>query len=808
MALLNAEAVENLLHSSSVSKGIERAMQHIENEMEADQIYIIDYEEHRARLEIAYDLGDGEGFLESKLQTYVESVEDWLHFDKDDLYCVQTGMQFQSEEEEAFYQELEYQAIVEFQLTNHGNIIGYILIGWNEKKRLSEDDLRQLHVLLKLMNDQLIKEFCSEEVGEGDWRLFRLSNSMTKTLIYLVDENYRIQFINEYAKEQYPDIQVGDLSYKAFRGENAVDTDSFLNEIVDGEQLERDLYFTRLEDTFHVVATTVNVQNGKISYLISMQRMEERIRSDRRNAVDRKFIFLLRQIYKDLIGVEIRRDVCYNLLEDDMDRRFSYSMGFVLKWLGKVHRDDKQKFMECFGLDFLQSAYQEGERKKELRFRYLTHSGNYEYMNGIILFDQNTKKDATAYIWFQNVEQERNIQIDEINQLRELLIAARSVADMRGDLLINLSHEIRTPMGGIINMTGVARQVYKEEDKLLECLSNIDEYGSHMMQVMDSTLSALKTEPDNFKIVKQIFKMESLLNRVDIAVRENAEKRNIHFRISTRSQFKELVGDDLRIYQVLRTLLNHFIKDCPIGTDIDLSANQVAVDGKTVYIRFMIEMTGYTFQDGLQESLFDIASETNKPFIQDAYYEISIAASIVRLLDGQIGLDSNEEKSRIYITFPLEIKEKTKISLQKKEVPITNFEGKRILFVEDDERAWDATKAILEVGGFQVDIEKNGEKAVIRFVSQPAYTYDAILMDVHMPVMDGREATRCIRISGKEDAETIPIIGLMANTYEEDIQASLDAGMQAHLAKPVEVDNLYQVLRKVIRSENTKSESE
>ncbi len=258
---------------------------------------------------------------------------------------------------------------------------------------------------------------------------------------------------------------------------------------------------------------------------------------------------------------------------------------------------------------------------------------------------------------------------------------------------------------------------------------------------------------------------------------------------------------------MLRTLLNHFIKECPIGGEISLSANQVAVDGKIVYIRFVIEMKGYILQDELKESLFDVVSASDKTFMQDAYYEISIAANIARMLGGQIGMDSNEEKSRIYMTFPLEIKEKVKINLPKKEIPITNFEGKRILFVEDDERAWDATKAILEVGGFQVDVEKNGEKAVIRFVSLPAYTYDAILMDVHMPVMDGREATRCIRISGKEDAETIPIIGLMANTYEEDIQASLDAGMQAHLAKPVEVNDLYQVLKRVILSEDAKKES-
>ena len=106
----------------------------------------------------------------------------------------------------------------------------------------------------------------------------------------------------------------------------------------------------------------------------------------------------------------------------------------------------------------------------------------------------------------------------------------------------------------------------------------------------------------------------------------------------------------------------------------------------------------------------------------------------------------------------------------------------------------DALRAVLEVVGFQVDAVDNGKKAVIQFISQPAGTYDAILMDVHMPYMDGREATRCIRISGKEDGETVPIVGLMANTYDGDVEESKSAGMQTHLPKPVDVNTLYQVL--------------
>ena len=145
-----------------------------------------------------------------------------------------------------------------------------------------------------------------------------------------------------------------------------------------------------------------------------------------------------------------------------------------------------------------------------------------------------------------------------------------------------------------------------------------------------------------------------------------------------------------------------------------------------------------------------------------------------------------------------DVAKENKPSKRKTVKSVGDFTGRRVLIVEDSDMAQDALRAVLEVVGFEVDAAENGKKAVIQFISQPAFTYDAVLMDVHMPLMDGREATRCIRISGKEDAETVPVVGLMANTYDEDVEESLKAGMQAHLAKPVDVDTLYKVLRKLI----------
>mgnify|MGYP002764277715 FL=1 len=151
-------------------------------------------------------------------------------------------------------------------------------------------------------------------------------------------------------------------------------------------------------------------------------------------------------------------------------------------------------------------------------------------------------------------------------------------------------------------------------------------------------------------------------------------------------------------------------------------------------------------------------------------------------------------------TLPFEVSEdeQKKVTRKKSSATARDYSGRRVLLAEDSEMGQDALRAVLEVVGFEVDAVDNGKKAVIQFISQPAGTYDVILMDVHMPYMDGREATRCIRISGKEDGEDIPIIGLMANTYEEDIDESKKAGMQVHLAKPVDVNRLYKVLNRLL----------
>ena len=801
MNLLELDVIDNLFHSSSISKGIERTMEEIINELEVDSMYILHYEEGITEPEVAYDWEKNAQERNIDFQHYIESIEEWYHFDEDDLYVARATMVV-SPNEKSLYMDCGYQAVVEFQMKNHGNVIGYILLGWERIKELSEEDEKDLHILLRLMNEMLVKQFEKDRMGLHEGNLFQLVSDMTNTIFYLVDDEYKIQFINDYAKAEYPSVCLGDCCYQAIQGKDTPCVSCPIRELEDGQYMEEYRYIPYLDASFYIDAKPLRLSKDKKGYALTLQRQFALQEIQQREVIEKKFIYDLKLIYKAVIAVEIGRDRFIDFFEKDMEESASYSKDFVIQWLSRIHIDDKQMFLEYFDINYLQDAYQSGESKKEMDFRYRTHAGNYHYMNGQILFSQSANKDIVVYILFKDVEQEKSTQIKEYTQLRDSLMAAKFSAQLKGEVLANISHEIRTPMSGIVSMASVARQVYKQEDKLLDCLASIDDYAEHMMQVMDYLLESVKINSDTIVINKQLFRLEQLLNRLDIAVREQCDKKNIQFYMEQHCQYNQLLGDDNRLYQAIYTLVCNAISYTPVSGKISLTVNQIAADEKNVYIRFMLDDTGNGLTENMKESIFGFQKNGKRIILDEEHFDLSLATKIIQLMGGEIGVNLDEKGTHLYFTLQFGLEEEKKQTARKRnQLVVGNFEGRKVLLAEDNKMGQDALKAVLEVVGFEVEVVENGKKAVIAFISQPAFTYDAILMDVHMPLMDGREATRCIRISGKEDGETIPIIGLMANTYEEDIEESIQAGMQTHLPKPVDVEKLYRVLEKLIPCE-------
>ncbi|MBE5924811.1 MAG: response regulator [Lachnospiraceae bacterium] len=800
MGLLDADVIENLLHSSSISKGVERTMECMLHELEMDSMYIVKYRDEIARAEVVFEWEMDNVKRNIDFDEYINMIRECYHFDEDDMFVAKATMVLPSLER-AFYHNQSYEAVVEYQMTNHGRVIGYIFLGWNHIRSIDDDELKNLHVLLKLMNEVLIKQFSREVMGQSDANMFRIAGDITRTLVYLIDDEYRVQYINTYGKTHNPEIKIGDFCYKMLKDRNEPCEKCPFRELEIGGVHEDRLYLPYLEESFFISSAKVQLEDNRAGYLMTLQSQDRLQQVERRGTTGKKFVFALKTLYKDAIAVEIRRDIFYNLFSQQVDNRFSYSMDFVLKWLSKVHLDDKQKFLETFDISFLQNAYQNGETKKSIDFRYRTHEGEYHCMNGDIIFDHNSNKEVTVFILFQDVEQVRSRQIEESKQMFDSLMASRSAAEIKGQVLANISHEIRTPINGIMSMSSVARQVYKQEDRLLECLSNIDNYADHMVQVMDSLLETVKVDQDSIVIAKQPFRLKGFLNKIDIAVREKIEKKNVNFKLECKCQYDTLMGDAVRLQQALVALINNAIEFTPISGEIKLSATQVAADNKRIFIRFMLEDTGNSMSTKMKESIFGMNEGDPSIAVDAEHFNLSLASRIIELMGGSIGVNVDGEGTHLNFNLPFDIQEEDAKPVKKKlsRAKVGDFTGKRILVAEDSELSKDAISAVLEVVGFEVDAVENGRKAVIQFVSQPAFTYDAVIMDIHMPFMDGREAAKCIRISGKEDGETLPIIGLMTESTEKDVEESIKAGMQAQLSKPVDVDTLYRVLSRYIK---------
>lgn len=797
MALLDADTIEDLLHSSSIDKGIERTIEHFINEVEIDSMFVIHYEEGYMEPKMEFEWDNTPGRKLCTLEEYINNIEKWYHFDESELFVARATTVLPAKEKE-MYCNNGYESVVEYQMTNHGNVIGYIVVAWNEINDLSDETVEDIHVIFKLMNEMLCKEYFQEVVGESEGSLFRMSSNMTRTALYMVDKDFRISYCNEYARDKYPNIKKGDNVFSALWGEKSIQKNNPMYMLDEQEFVERDVYLPYLEESFHFCAEKVRKTDNSLSYILTLQEKNDDQPGYQRQLQGKKFIFAMRELYKDMIAVEIRKDRFFDLFAANADNQYSYSRDFVLKWMSKVHTDDKQKFLECFDVSFLQNAYLNGERKKEIDFRYRTHEGVYHCMNGHVLFEQNTNKDVTVYILFQDVEQMRSTKIEEERKMRESILAARSAAELKGQILANISHEIRTPMSGIISMSSVARQVYRDEERLQECLNNIDDYSEHMMQVMDELLEVVKVDQDTITISNQPFRLDHFMNRVDVAMREKVTKKNILFSIQIHCQYNQLIGDEIRLQQAVYYLMNNAISYIPTAGSITLTAKLVAVDKKKVFIRFIIDDTGSGLTDKMKECIFGFAGDSVR-VVEEEHFDLSLAAELINLMGGQISVSVDGTGTHLDFTLPFEILEDQKKSVKRRKSATTrDYSGRRILLAEDSDMSQDALRAVLEVVGFEVDAVDNGEQAVIQFISKPAGTYDAVLMDIHMPFMDGREATRCIRISGKEDGEQIPIIGLMANTYDEDIEESKKAGMQTHLGKPVDVNTLYQVLDRLL----------
>ena len=394
-------------------------------------------------------------------------------------------------------------------------------------------------------------------------------------------------------------------------------------------------------------------------------------------------------------------------------------------------------------------------------------------------------------------------------QEREKLRLAEASSKSKTEFLFNMSHDIRTPMNAILGYTDIGLRHRDDAERTTESLKKIKIAGGHLLNLINDILEMSRIEAGKLTLTNAPMDMRAAINSVVLMNRSLATAKSIELTAVTDDIADPYVcADELHLNEVIINLLSNAVKYTPEGGKVNYTACQLEApkNGVAVY-RFEIADNGIGMSEEFQTHLFEAFSREQSygvSKIEGAGLGLSIVKRIVDLAGGAIRVKSKPGEGSIFtVELPLRVLTEDEIaafrSAGEEHIALPDaerFAGRRALLVEDNDMNREIASEILTEAGLTVETAEDGELAVAAVAEKGIEYFDFILMDIQMPVMNGYEATRAIR--ALQDGERVPIIALSANAFEEDKKASLAAGMNDHVAKPIDVKALFAVLARFI----------
>ena len=416
--------------------------------------------------------------------------------------------------------------------------------------------------------------------------------------------------------------------------------------------------------------------------------------------------------------------------------------------------------------------------------------------------------DKEAGFYMIMVSDTTNIRREQEEQnriLEEALEASKASNVAKSVFLSNMSHDIRTPMNAIIGFTNLAKQDEDVPDKTREYLDKILTSGNHLLSLINDVLEMSRIESGKIELNNSPCNLADIMEQLQAMVLNQSDDKNqkLVFDISKVTDMN-VICDELRLKQVLLNLTSNAVKYTPENGLIEIRAIQSGArkDGKATY-EFHVKDNGIGMTSEFAAHVFE-AFEREKTTtisgIQGTGLGMAITKNIIELMEGSIDVITAPDKGTEFVVrLELEISESCDESEgEVQEALDVDFTGKRLLLVDDMDINREIAKAMLEANGFIIDEATNGQEALDMVAdSEPDYYY-AVLMDIQMPVMDGYEATKAIRKLENSKLANIPIIAMTANAFDEDRKNAIAYGMNAHVAKPIDVDQLLGTLSSLL----------
>lgn len=499
--------------------------------------------------------------------------------------------------------------------------------------------------------------------------------------------------------------------------------------------------------------------------------------------------------YEEAVGIFTDHDIVSESVKDVQDQ-------FQIRWI--LNRLEQ----EPSGYDFVAACQCEnGLRYKQ--FSMLWGNRNHDTVCVV-------RADVTDMI-----AEERKVK----TELENALANAEAANEAKSNFLSAMSHDIRTPMNAIVGMTTLAFAHMDDRKRLEDCLQKITVSSRHLLSLVNDVLDMSRIEQSRISLNHMKLLLPDIVDQLTAILIPQAREQGVRLSVCLEQvSHTAFYGDSLRINQILINLLSNAIKFTPAGGRVDFfveefapdhapadagagaEAEEPATDHTQAYIRyrFTVQDTGIGMSGEFLKHIFEpFTREQAAAQIEGTGLGLSIAKRLVDIMGGEISVESRiGQGSRFTVELEFEKAEPSlNVNADKGETSDSKMTdlltGRRFLVAEDNEINAEILRELLYMEGAYCVRREDGVRTVEAFRSAEPGTYDAILMDIQMPGMNGYEATRAIRSLDRRDAKEVPIIAMTANAFAEDVQAALEAGMNAHVAKPIDMDLLRAALGKV-----------
>ena len=401
----------------------------------------------------------------------------------------------------------------------------------------------------------------------------------------------------------------------------------------------------------------------------------------------------------------------------------------------------------------------------------------------------------------QNIDEQKRRELEYQNQILETAEEARRANAAKTEFLRRMSHDIRTPINGVIGMLNIGDHFPEDIEKQKECREKIRGAATFLFELVNDVLDMSKMESGEIELEQIPFDLKESLAELVPLIEVQAVERGLQFTYRPlQCEHRKLIGSPVHLRQILLNIAGNAVKyNCKNGS-LKLSCREVACDDGYAMFEFVCEDTGKGMSKEFQKHMFEPFSQEEsgaRTTLDGTGLGLSIVKKLVEKMNGEIDVASKEgEGTTFTVNIPLKIDEQAEKNDHQvlREEQEQSVKGMKILLVEDNELNMEIAEFLLENEGAVLTEAWNGQEAADIFKNNPAGTFDVILMDIMMPVMDGLTATRTIRAMDRADAKEIPIIAMTANAFDEDRKRSREAGMNGHLAKPLNVEDVVRTI--------------